>query len=63
MSKNYYLRNLHLYNGCEYGVCCDFDIDNKVYIKISNEHGLELISTIGRSGKYDISCIIGVDIV
>jgi|WetSurMetagenome_2_1015567.scaffolds.fasta_scaffold08670_20 hypothetical protein len=61
MSK-YYLENLHLYRGCEYGICMDFDIQNEVYLKISCEKGLELIDT-NRYHTYVTSCIIGVDLI
>jgi hypothetical protein len=60
--NKYYLKNLHLYRGCEYGICMDFDIENKVYLKISCEKGLELIDT-NRYHSYLNNRIIGVDII
>jgi|WetSurMetagenome_2_1015567.scaffolds.fasta_scaffold649903_3 hypothetical protein len=61
--NGYYLKGLHLYRGCDYGVVCmDFDIENKVYLRLVPSEGLELPSTV-RSSTYVTDRIIGVDIV
>jgi len=61
--NQYYLKGLHLYPGCIYGVVCmDFDIKNQVYLRIVSDEGLELPSTI-ESSTYVTNRVIGVDLV